>query len=79
MKLTCKECGAVISMGDSEGVGDRIAARMQEHMDTQHGTVEAKHRKTLEACRESFAVLMSGGRVSKMLAADLHKQVSDLL
>ena len=79
MKLTCPECKAVIAMADTDGVQERLQAKMEEHVAAQHGTLEQKHTKTLDACREAFSTIMMGGKLTKLQAAALHNQVSDLL
>jgi hypothetical protein len=79
IKLKCTEagCGAVIQMADSEG--ERLAARMAEHIVREHGSLELKHTKTLEACHSAFFTILSGGKVSGKQARQLHDAVSDLL
>ncbi len=79
MKLTCKEpgCGTVIQTA----IEDTATAHklMDEHVASQHGTVEEMHRKTLEACLKAFSAHAMGAKLSLVDAVTLHNQVADLL
>jgi len=77
MKLKCGECGAWIQTGDDDT--ERAKTLLAAHVVAQHGSVEARHTKTLTKCLAVLQTLAGGERVSKQVARDLGREVSDLL
>lgn len=77
MKTRCMEqgCGVVIETGDST-LGEKLMAK---HVLEQHGSIEAKHTKTLSKCLAIFQLLQAGQKIAKPVLREAMNEVSDLL
>lgn len=80
MKLVCAQlgCGTVIQMSDDSD-REALQSLMDEHVRKQHSTAETRNEDILNECRDTFALLASGRRITPVQARVLHNKISDLI